>query len=361
MSRDKVRLSIVLKEIGMNPKSQTQQKSRRLKIALVIALFVAANVALIVWRMNRLSVTVPTSMEREPEPDLTAGVPIQRGRIEDFIQRVKAESLEQSIDNLNFHERLVFRGGVGDMVALYWPHATERCLSNRRLARVFEDLSNLPEADRVKRTEAIFQKHYEDFKGSIEFIMSRWEAGNPPTRVAVAEQFGHGRRSLTSHFWAVCGSLLLVAHFCPAESSIDKYRLMVTLHEDCRSRVDSDPEHLQLPWTEIKNFTRPDLYYINLALWVADRHFDVAQVKRHIPDALNVTTVPLHAWNAHTNAFDFTHQKRGVPTDDERILTTLSVCFDWHDEGDTRFNYEPRQKIISQCWAELRRQISGRK
>jgi hypothetical protein len=318
-----------------------------------IAILFAVNMAWLVWVQSKRQVPVPIVKEA---PDITADVPIQRGRIDKFIETVKSESLDDCIDHLNFHEALVVRAALNEWEMVPWPHATEQCLANRRLARVFEEFSRLPADERVRRSQALFAKTLADFRGAIDTILTRWENDNPPQ--SATELFGE-QRSLDGYFWAFCGSQLICAQFCPLEVAIANQGTVRQLHESTEARVQKDPTRLSLAFSEIRFFTDPDLFHINLARHLYSRHFRVSDIDALVPDEMTARDMPFYAWNAHTNEHDFTYQRRGVEPDREHIVQTFSFYERWHTEG--LGSRAVRRPIVDRCWDDLSRRAQERR
>ena len=76
-------------------------------------------------RDTKPSSEAPAAKKRKPEltrKEITGGVPIQRGRIDDYTERIRQEDLAQSIENLGLHEFLVQRSSLDAWVAVSWPH-----------------------------------------------------------------------------------------------------------------------------------------------------------------------------------------------------------------------------------------------
>lgn len=321
----------------------------------VICLLVVANVAWLIWMSQRRH--QPTSITTADEADIkdiTAGVPIQRGRIDEYIQAVQNETLEQSIENLGFHENLLVRAGLVDESPVPWPRCTERCLANRRLARVFEAFSKLPSDERSRRSKQLFDKTQTEFFQAVELILSRWETGNPPK--TVTELFGE-HRSIDGYFWAVCGSQLLCAQFCPVDVAIQNQESILQFHQKNQVRVQQNPDRLALPYSEIEQFLAPDLFQLNVLRLLCGRQSGVNRLDPLIPAEMRPEETRFYAWNAHTNEQDFTHQRRNVAPDESRILQTFSFYHTWHDAGQA--DVEARRTLVDHCWTELKPQLRG--
>lgn len=279
--------------------------------------------------------------------DVSGGVPIQRGRIDDFIERISKESYAETVANLNFHEDYVLRTDQ-----LHYPghsdtYLTEICLANRRLARIYEHLMKLSESERGREAMMLFDKSIADFRDKANLILTRWEEGNPPKDPQ--ELFGKDR-SLKGYRWALAGSQFLCVVGCSLKDCISCYDRMNTLRDELKARVEADPKRLSGPYIEIDYLLTPSRFEVNLARIVFTRFFDVADMDAFMPTDMEATETPFFAWNAHTNQQDFTHQRRGVPTDDSRILTTFSLYAKWHRMGGDRAE---RDKVIDRCWVSV--------
>ena len=122
------------------------------------------------------------------------------------------------------------------------------------------------------------------------------------------------------------------------------------MRAELKARVDSNAKTLGFSYTEIEYLLGQNLFEVNLARIVFARFFDVADMDAFMPSDMNATETPFFAWNAHTNQQDFTHQRRGVPTDDKHILTTFSLYRRWHSEGVIPAE---RDQVIGRCWESV--------
>lgn len=320
---------------------------RNLIISGVVVLVIIVNVAVLWLREQRQR---PIS---KPAPDISGGVPIQRARSDDFINTIQKESLEQSIENLSLHEWNVLRGGLTPYVSPPDPHLTDRCLANRRLARIFEDFSKMPEEERIRRSKALFDKALDDFRNAVDVVLTRWENDDPPK--SATELYGE-KRSLASYSWALAGGQLICALVCPLDAALDSYAKTNQLLDEIRARVEKAGEKLNPPYFEISSLRDPSLFDINLARILFERHFSAKDMDTLMPPGMEAHATAFYAWNAHTNEHDFTHQKREVPVDSDRILYEFSVYSEWHLDGQR--NSEIRAAVILRCWNDLKRRAS---
>lgn len=321
-------------------------------IAGVILIVITANVAYMWWMKQRPQETPRSSPS---SPDISGGVPIQRARIDEFINTVQKETLEQSIENLNLHEWNVLRSGLKSYVSHPDPHLTDRCLANRRLARIFEDFSKMPEAERTRRSTALFDKTLADFRNGVDLALTRWENDDPPK--SVTELYGE-KRSLAAYSWALAGGQLVCAQFCPLDTALDSYARTNQLLDEIRARVENAGEKLKAPYFEVSSLRDPSLFDINLARILFERHFNVKDMDTLMPADMKAHATAFYAWNAHTNEQDFTHQRRGVPPDSDRILRVFSFYSEWHLDGQR--SSEVRAAVIARCWDELKHLASNK-
>lgn len=307
----------------------------------ILLVGVATSVVIAVWVRSEQSAASAFVGE------ISDGVPIQRGRIDDFIERISKESYAETVANLNFHEDYVLRIDLG----LYPGHSdtylTEICLANRRLARIYEHLMKLPEAQRSSEAMKLFDKSLAEFRDKANLILTRWEQGNPPK--SPNELFEKGR-SFDGYRWALAGSQFLCIACCSLKDCISCNDQMNALRDELKARVEANPKTLIGPYTETDYLLTPSRFEVNLARIVFTRFFDVADMDAFMPSDMLATPTPFFAWNAHTNQQDVTHQRRGAPTDDSRILTTLSLYAKWHRMGGDRAE---RDKLIDHCWASV--------
>lgn len=315
-----------------------------MRVFIAAAIFmasIATSVAMAVWFRWQ------ESSSPAFEGDISGGVPIQRGRIDDFIERISKETYAESVANLNFHEDNVLRAALDNYPIYSDSHLTEVCLANRRLARIYEHLMKLPEAQRSSEAMKLFDKTLGEFRGKANLILTRWEQGNPPT--SPHELFEKGR-SFDGYRWALAGSQFLCMICCSLKDCISCNDRMNALRDELKARADANPAKLGGPYTEIEYLLDQNRFEVNLARIVISRFFDVAEMDEFMPTDMQATETPFFAWNAHTNQQDFTHQRRGVPTDDKHLLTTFSLYRRWHHEGAVRAE---RDKVIDRCWASI--------
>jgi hypothetical protein len=312
-------------------------------IGIAICLMVAGNLYLV---LRNRDAKLPKP--EEPKVAIDGGVPIQRGRIDAYINTINEETLEQSIKNLSLHEDLVQRAGPVSYESLPFPRAMERCLANRRLAKVFEAFSKLPENERCGRSKEIFDRAISDFTSACNLILDRWENGNPPTEVDAL--FGP-RRSVDGYLWALRGAELLCAQTCSAAIAVENHDRIEQFRRTVKDRAQGKPEVLAVPYSEIEQILEPDLIKLSIARIVFERHFDSGVMDRIVPSDMVPEKAGFYASDAHTNEQDFTHQRRGVPADADRILHTFPVYQDW--VGEMRYQSEPRRLLVDQCWDEL--------
>lgn len=315
-----------------------------MRALIATAIFISsllASVSIAVWFRWQ------ESLSPSFQGDISGGVPIQRGRIDSFIERISKESYEETVANLNFHEDNVLRAVLDPYPVYSDPHFTETCLANRRLARVYEHLMKLPEPQRSGEAMKLFDKSLAEFRSKANLILTRWEQGNPPT--SPHELFEKGR-SFDGYRWALAGSQFLCVICCSLKDCISCNDRMNEMRAELKGRTDANPKKLSGPYTEIEYLLGQNLFEVNLARIVFTRFFDVAEMDAFMPSDMKATETPFFAWNAHTNQQDFTHQRRGVPTDDQHILATFSLYQRWHGEGAIRGE---RDKVIDRCWESV--------
>jgi len=319
----------------------------------LLGVTVVLNLIWVGW-ISRQRKSPPRPDPKTPLPagELAGEAPIQRQRIDDYISAIERETLEQSIENMSLHESLIVRSAMETYPSAPSPRATERCLANRRLARVFEDFEKLPEQTRADRSQALFERAFDEFSKAANLILSRWEANNPPRDTN--ELFG-AHRSIDGYFWAVCGAELICAQFGSAEQAVSNRQQMIELQGQLEARVARSPDRLTLPYSEIQYFLLPDLFPLNIATVVCQRHLDLNWLDSVLPDDMERVETRFYRWNAHTNEQDFTFQRRSVPSDQSRILHVFHFYPAWHEEG--RLNQTARQKLIDSVWSELRTRV----
>lgn len=319
-----------------------------------LALAVIANLTWLLCIVQNRQKAVPAGQVELSTDELAADVPVQRGRIDTYIATIRDETLEQSIARMSLHEPLLVRSGLDAEQMLPWPHATERCLANRRLARVQEALADLPEEERARRAAGLFDNAFTEFTSVVDKGLARWEQGNPPTDTT--ELLGPGR-SLDGYFWALSGAQLLGAQFCPPGKVLEQYERIEQYERATAARVQRTPEVLGPPFQEVAYLLGPDLFQLNLARLVFHRLGKLTTLDALMPVSMVPEESRFYAWDAPTNEQDFTHQRRGVPKDERRVLRTFSFYRRWQE--DLRVRKGARQDLIDRCWATLRQDVES--
>jgi len=167
---------------------------RAVLLSAILLIGVASSLAVTAWVGSRQP-ALPHEVR-----DISGGVPIQRGRIDDFIERIRKETDAETAANLNSHEDNMLRAMLDPYPIYSDTHLTEVCLSNRRLARVYEHLMKLSEAQRSREAMELFDKSLVGFQDKAHLILTRWEEDNPPQ--SPQELFGNGR-SFDGYRWAL--------------------------------------------------------------------------------------------------------------------------------------------------------------
>jgi hypothetical protein len=288
-------------------------------------------------------------MEADRPAPIDGGTPVQRGRIEDYIARVGKEDFETLVKNLNLHEDLLV--GVGN-----WAQGAGRqnmftvCLANRRLAKIFAELESRPAAEADALCRRIFEEKFDLFRSDILELLPSWEQGTQPERP----------RPLDEDCIALHGAVFLSGGFCPVGEVL---RQLVKWEEFYRSLKPSgkalpDEKTSFLARIALEHSVPPeDVFLLNLYSWMLRDRCGDRDFESLLPKTLPTETIAFCAWDAHTNPFDFTHEHRGVPIDEQRVLRKLTFHQGWDAWPD--FFQERNRKLLDALRRRLEQCATG--
>jgi hypothetical protein len=293
----------------------TAQSRRRFLIRVgLIALILVLNLLFISYYFRGPESEVARA---ELTRDLSGGVPIQRRRIDRFIETTAPMSFDDAARSLNEYtegyelamQATLAHGTVNPGVILL------EILADRRVAKLYEMLAQEPKRDAALKCAALFQEklrvHVEQTK--------QFRSGTHPDPV---------RYMSAVHLHAATAALFLCAHFCDKKTflaCLDKWH--AEFPGDSRSMpgviVSGLPETLFELNMLLLILEKEGTSRAELNTWLAElgTQFGFEQA--------TIESVPFYKWNAHTNNTDFTHIHRFVPTDDEALLMEIPGFRNW--------------------------------
>ena len=257
--------------------------------------------------------------------DIVGGLPSHRREIDDYIGRVSKEDLSTLVANLNLHENILIR--------ISWPNdpfvepSFQKCLANRRLAKIYELLAGRPIGEARVKAREIWKQKFATYQSGIERCLDEWE-----TIGAVKAPI-----PLSDNFTALCSASFLCVAFCAPNEwlrLLDDWNVFAAAS---MKRISSNPQLAPLQ-SEMTSYGPPeDMFLVNVFLWFIGDQFGVESVDEALenitPRTLHYRAVQYVAWNGHTNAFDFTHEYSGVPIDQSRVLRKFLLCESWVSGG----------------------------
>ncbi|QDU38122.1 hypothetical protein Mal4_24440 [Maioricimonas rarisocia] len=289
---------------------------------LLVSALVALNV-LMIAHLGSATNEPAAWRHRTINQDTRSPVLPQEQRIREYIKRVDQEDLEALVDGLNSHE---------DLVARVWSRsndlapemAFQACLANRRLAKLFALMQQMPPAEAeglaIRLFEAKFAKHVED----LARIESLHRSGKTsPVRIPAFE-----------NAVALAASVFLSARFCDTEEFLRQVDVWDEFGRDLIERIESDETHLAMMRGDAEMWGGPqDLYLVNLYMSVLRERFGITPKQlaadRIIPGTLQWKTRELVSFDSAVGPYDFPHQSGGRTIATEDVLMHFDVVDFW--------------------------------
>ena len=297
-----------------------------------------------------LNVQFLSRVKSQPEPtpplavDISGGHPASRLEIDDYIDRVRRENIEQTIENLQLTEPIVLHADMwqNDPVV---EGEFQRCIADRRIARIYEELKQRKNSESNGVVKQAYAKSFGRYKKDITRGLDEWEA-----KGSVSEPV-----MLSQNFRSLSASVFLLAAFGTNNEVVTAIEDWQSIGDAALIRVASNPK-LEILTSEIGSFGPPQpLFVLNIYLWrLLDRcgYASPADLLEGLTARPLVTEeIPFVAWDGHTNFYDITHQRGGVPIDEKRILRQLTVCRSWLPGAV--FSREEKDLIIRQLRAKV--------
>jgi hypothetical protein len=211
------------------------------------------------------------------------------------------------------------------------------CLANRRLAKIFADLDSRPTAEADALCRAIFQQKFHLLREDILELFPSWEEGTNPKRP----------RPVDENYMALHGAVFLSAAFCPVGEVLRQLETWEEFYRSLKPRAEAvaDPETASKARIALEVSVPPeDVFLLNLYCWMLRERCGDRDFESLLPKTLPTETIAFCAWDAHTNPFDFTHEHRGVPIDEQRVLRKLTFHRGWDAWPD--FFQERNRKLL---------------
>jgi|GEM_PF-3891378 len=287
---------------------------------------------------NGLRLAGEAGQEPEKRPD-DGGVPIQRARIDAFINQVAgyrtfddvvAGMLDRPGGPKAFD--IVFDAGVQSQDINPQTHFLQ-VLADRRTARLYAFLSEETPAEACRMADAVFREQLAAHRRQWEQELVIPEGGLGDR--AIRNRLGMPLQlRYTRH--ATCVGMFLCACFCEPGDALAKLNEWEEELAGIKARIDGDAELSRRFANEFEMEGRIEpLYRLNLMFLVLDRHRPglsqevVDRLPGGLPPFLKLEQQPLCRWDAETNPFDFTAVHRGVQPDAEGALLQVRFRRDW--------------------------------
>lgn len=249
--------------------------------------------------------------EAEPAPkNLHGGAVVQRQRIDDFIQRVGAASVNDLEQSLADFELTVFVPGIGpgfDDDVNHLPAV----LSDRRVARLYREYESLGSASR-DRVEILAEYWLKEHTARITRVVDQWKERSS---IDISVDLGGSNHACAAAAFLLCS-------FADIEATLSFLRRWEEAAQLAIANVDPSRNPLEI------NTAPGDLYALNLCLVYAQRRLKADDFKQRVEQQVKLpfvclTEAPHSEWDAHTTAFDFTHVNKGIPTDKEKVIAQI--------------------------------------
>ncbi len=302
-------------------------RSKAVIIAVVVSLCVIQVAGLLAYRAYRQDgKTLTGSRMEEDELRLSGGVPVQRKRIDDFIQQVASldefDKLAIGLnDRIDADFDIVFHAGA-QTNAPNPQMQYARVLADRRAARLYSMLAAMPPDEAAKKAAELFESKLAIHSEGLTRGIADWRDGDgviEPVPISLNHQ-------------ALSVALFMCASFCDTVTVFAKLAEWDSVIGRSVDDVVTDQKLWQLR-NEVVTYGRPEnLFLVNVFAYLLQRGgcFSIGVLESVANQSLpQFENMPFYAWDAHTTEFDFTHVHRGVPTDKSKELFAVPFARDW--------------------------------
>ncbi len=275
--------------------------------------------------------------------DLEAGVPVQRERIDDFIDKVSQCDFQQCSAYLHEMtspgEDVVFDVGIQtqDLVPSM---RFAQTLADRRVAKLYSLLQAMPPGEAASRAKGLFDEKLDTHESDWRRAMQRHREGGD------APELNPKMIPIHRNIHALSAALFLCAAYCEPAVVLDGLDRWQASLGNLVNEINADPQIMAMGMQASMDALPEKLFLLNLYAFNLERQ-GCAQADRlaeltgqRIP---TFTTVPFCAWDAHTNPFDFTHIHKGVPVDESKVLLNVSWAKSW---GSVGMDEQRQQQIL---------------
>ena len=323
---------------------------RRYFFPLVVAVCLA-NLAWAWLRQKHPASTLPPStLSAESASDHTGGLPaIHRRRIDDYIESIAAADYETWVADLNKDEFLltVAESRTHEMT---FETTFQVCLANRRLAAIDAVLRERDPKSAAMESLDIFKTKFEILKADWEKVFFEWE-----------EQGGCKKTfPLQPNYYAASAALFLVGQFSETGDLLSCVDAWSKYSEQAMSRVRARPDLEPLINECQTRACIESMFVLNLYLThFTDRYGGTIQSlleSEGVPKSRSIT-IPMVAWDGHTNSFDFMHLHSNVPIDQNKILKRFLVFQSWKALG--KYTELSQQELLASIRARLDGKSNG--
>ncbi len=270
------------------------------------------------------------------------GSPIHLRRTEELIGRIGSESQERLIDNLLDDDQLYFepsvKGGIGEQTDL------ERCLSSRRTLRLWQVLSELPEAERVSVLRRLSERVRADHRASTDWMMKT--AIDP----SVPQERPAHLKSLLATKMALCACWWMTVDFEGLAPLLNDMAPTEAYAREVEEELAGDPRYEHLEFFFDTHLQPDNACKLNLLLLAIQRQAGAAsaqvdalreKLKQH---GLPMKRFALTAWDAKVGTFDIVHVYEGVPIDRTKGVREIDL-YAW---GEHRFDREFQEGVLEE-------------
>jgi hypothetical protein len=269
------------------------------------------------------------------EQHRTAGVPIQRKRIDDFIAQTAAYAdFDATAAGLN--DRLKTDFDIVFDVANHSNDANPQLhfamvLADRRVAKLFAYLNKMTPEEASRKAALLVDAKLKIHEADLATAVSDAKRvfGNPKPK----EFYEIGDFPVRLNFHALHSAVFLCAAFCSPEIILSKIDKWESVAERQVSEVAADPVWNVLERSVVRYGKAEKLYLLNLFAFILEQNAGLEAQEVEQKAELKVSRfkerLPFCAWDAKTNPFDFTARHRGVPVDDSRMLMEVSFARSW--------------------------------
>jgi hypothetical protein len=231
-------------------------------------------------------------------------------RVVTYAEQVRSESREASLDNIGVMPALPLDGSAAEPPGLFF-----HCLANRRLARVYEQATELGGGAAVARH--VFDEHWKGLQTEMVKQLDQWSNGKAPRDGGQLHRYGHG----------TAAGVFLSMDLDTPETTLDRLDRWQALGEETHDRIQridfsqsgtNDPnvkpflQNMDLwrrsLWGQLRFHGFPDpLFSINVLHRMANQRWGREQADALVPHVFRARVardVTLHPWEVQIDRRD---------------------------------------------------------